>query len=65
MGDLFLMREVPLQGTPTRRTTLSQGKATWSAPPSKKVDVRLPGKGDSNYQAGPPNHRDDKVDSDQ
>jgi len=33
--------------------------------PSRKVDVRLPGKGNSNSQAGPPNHHDDKVDSDQ
>ena len=35
---------------------------------SRKVDVRLPGKGNSKLpwrKAGPPNHLDDKVDSDQ
>ena len=34
----------------------------------RKVDVRLPGKGNSKLpwrKAGPPNHLDDKVDSDQ
>jgi len=31
----------------------------------RKVDARLPGKGNSNFQTGPPNHHDDKVDSDQ
>ena len=33
----------------------------------RKVDIRLPGKGISNSwrEAGPPNHHDDKVDSDQ
>ena len=30
-----------------------------------KVDMRLPGKGNSNFHAGPPNHFDDRVDSDQ
>jgi len=30
----------------------------------RKVDVRLPGKGNW-HEAGPPNHHDDKVDSDQ
>ena len=35
---------------------------------TRKVDVRLPGKGNSNShggEAGPPYHHDDKVDSDQ
>jgi len=36
--------------------------------PSRKVDVRLPGKGDSKLpwrEAGPLDHQDDIVDSDQ
>ena len=39
-----------------------------SVPSPRKVDVRLPGKGNSKLpwrKAGPPNHHDDKVDSDQ
>jgi len=33
---------------------------------TRRVDVRLPGKGDSNsHGARPPNHHDEKVDSDQ
>jgi len=35
---------------------------------TRKVDVRLPGKGNSKLpwrKAGPPKHLDDKVDSDQ
>ena len=39
-----------------------------ASPLSRKVDVRLPGKGNSKLpwrEAGPPNHLDDTMDSDQ
>ena len=40
-----------------------RGKGRWEQ--DRKVDVRLPGKGDSNSQreASPPDHHDDEVDS--
>ena len=51
------------------RVAKGEGQAVLGAGmKSRKVDVRLPGKGNSKLpwrKAGPPNHLDDKVDSDQ
>jgi len=59
------MSEAPLHLASMAVVVVSAGKATDEvSQPPRKVDVRLPGKGNSNSQwreAGPPNHHDDKV----
>ena len=64
---------LPLNGQPGTRVWDGEGavpdRSLGSRPPPRyKVDIRLPGKGNSKLpwrKAGPPNHLDDKVDSDQ